>query len=68
MYQLTIGNLLREQLQDARETISEMQLEIDNLVSQRDQAMDDIEELLPQYEYWRKIAEYFEKINKNETN
>ena len=68
MYQLSVGNLLREQLQEARETISEMQLEINNLVSQRDQAMDDIKELLPQYEYWRKRAEYFEKINKNAAN
>ena len=71
MYQLSVGNLLREQLQDARETISEMQKTIDDLVFQRDQAMDDLKELLPQYETYRRRAEYWqvrceEEINKNE--
>ena len=60
-YKLTIGNYLREEVQDARETISEMQKTIDDLVFQRDQAMDDIKELLPQYEYYRRAAEYWEK-------
>ena len=61
-YPCSVGNSLREELQDARETISEMQKTIDDLVFQRDEAMNDIQELLPQYEYWRRRAEYFEKI------
>ena len=52
---------MREELQEGRETISEMQKTIDDLVSQRDQAMDDIAELLPQYEYYRRKAEFLEK-------
>ena len=71
MYQIPVGNYLREQLQDARETISEMQKTIDELVSQRDDAMNDIQELLPQYETYRRRAEYWqarcEEINKNAT-
>ena len=72
MYQLSVGNYLREQLQDARETISEMQKEIDKLVFQRDETMNDFQELLPQYEIWRRRAEYWqarydEEINKNAT-
>ena len=59
-YKCSVGNLLREQHQEARETISEMQFEIDNLVKQRDDAMDIIEKL---YEYYRRRIEYFEKIN-----
>ena len=69
MYQLSIGNYLREELQEARETISEMQKTIDDLVSQRDQAMDDIEELLPQYEHYRRLAEYWQaRCEENEQN
>ena len=64
-YKCSVGNYLREELQEHRETISEMQKTIDDLVFQRDQAMDDIAELLPQYEYWRRRAEYFERINAN---
>ena len=71
MYQLSVGNLLREDLQEARETISEMQKEINKLVQQRDDAMDDFQELLPQYEYWRNLATYwqvrFEEQNKDAT-
>ena len=73
MYQLTVGNYLREEVQQARETIREMQQTIDDLVFQRDQAMDDIQELLPKYEKYRRMAEYWqarceEEIKQNETN
>ena len=60
MYQLSVGNTLREQLQDARETITEMQKSIDELVFQRDQAMDDIQDLLLLYKQWRRKAEYWQ--------
>ena len=60
-YPCSVGNYLREELQEHRETISEMQKTIDDLVFQRDQAMDDLKELLPQYEYYRRQAEFLEK-------
>ena len=51
---------MREELQSYREENYEQQLEIAKLVSQLDSAMDDIEDLIRQYEYWRKKAEYWE--------
>ena len=68
MYQLSVGNLLREQLQEARETISEMQKTIDDLVFQRDEAMNDLQELLPQYETYRRRAEYWQERYEEEIN
>ena len=63
-YQCSVGNYLREEVQEHRETIYEMQLEIDRLVRQRDQAMDQV----------RFYEKFFNDIlqglglNKNETN
>ena len=51
---------IREELQYYREENYEQQLEIDKLVSERDNAMDDIQDLLGQYENWRRRAEYWE--------
>ena len=59
-YPCSVGNYLREELQDARETIFEMQKTIDDLVAQRDQAMDDIENLMLKYEKYRQMEEYNE--------
>ena len=59
-YPCSVGNYLREELQEHREAVFEMQKTIDDLVFQRDQAMEDIQELLSQYEIWRRRAEYWQ--------
>ena len=64
MYQLSIGNYLREEVQEARETISEMQQTIDDLVFQRDQAMELTETYKIVADFW-KVK--FQQI-KNATN
>ena len=51
---------MREELQMYWEENYEQQLEIDKLVVQRDDAMDDIQDFLNQYEHWKKRAEYWE--------
>ena len=60
MYQITIGNYLREELQERRETISEMQKTIDDLVKQRDEAMDRAAYFETEYDHWRNAAKYWQ--------
>ena len=60
MYQLSIGNYLREKLQEHRETVYEMQLEIDELVKQRDEAMDEATYYQTEMERWRNAARYWQ--------
>ena len=57
MNHLSISKRLREQSQ----TIAEMQDTIDDLIYERDEAMDEMKELLPQYEHYKRAAEYWEK-------
>ena len=60
MYKLSIGNFLREELQEHRETIYEMQQTIDDLVSQRDEAMDQAAHFETEMENWRNAAKYWQ--------
>ena len=67
-YQCSIGNYLREELQEHRETISEMQKTIDDLVFQRDQAMDQAAHFETEYENWRNAAKYWQVRYEEEIN
>ena len=54
------GRSIREDLQDCREENSKMQDEIDTLVMQRDDAMDQVEELTAELERITNVAHYWE--------
>ena len=66
-YQCSVGNYLREEVQQARETISEMQKTIDDLVFQRDDAMDKADYYEREYYF---LLKYYQenKLNKNATD
>ena len=66
-YQCSIGNY--QELQEHRETIYEMQLEIDKLVQERDEAMDRAAHFETEYEHWRNAARYWQvRCEENKLN
>ena len=58
-YPVSFGTTAREQLQDAREEIKNIQETIITLVAQRDKAMDDAAYFEKEKEEWRNRAKYF---------
>ena len=59
-YQCSVGNYLRDDLQFYREENAQMQLEIDELVRQRDDAMDEANHFETEMEHWRNAAKYWQ--------
>ena len=51
---------MREDLQDCREEIRNMQEEIDILVAERDEAMDKANYFETEMEHWRNAARYWQ--------